>query len=127
MVSPTLFDHAFGEERRIGNIVGLRRSILDVKVGHNSHLRADDGRISPPISHPISNCFRAVGHFAKVKQTRAPQQAGYSITSLIVRNSGSETGRLTTFAVLRLKFRSWSAVVANLDVPEHSMTATTLS
>ena len=69
MVSPTLFDHAFGEERRIGNIVGLRRSILDVKVGHDLHLRADDGRISPPISHPISNSFRAVGHFAKVPET----------------------------------------------------------
>src|SRR5260370_17703590 len=48
-VSRALFDHACGKERRIGHVVGLRRSILDVKVGHNSHLRADDGRISLPI------------------------------------------------------------------------------
>ena len=48
-VGGAFFDHACGEERRIDHIVGLRRRILAVKVGHDSHLRADDGRISLPI------------------------------------------------------------------------------
>jgi len=44
-VGRAFFDHAGGEERRIDHVVGLRRIILDVKVGHDSHLRADDGRL----------------------------------------------------------------------------------
>src|SRR6266851_518190 len=45
-VGRALFDHAGGEERRIDHVVGLRhRIILDVKVGHDSHLRADDRRL----------------------------------------------------------------------------------
>jgi len=31
-------------------MVGLRRRILDAKVGHDSHLRADNGRISFPMN-----------------------------------------------------------------------------
>ena len=49
-VRGAFFDHACGEERRIDHVVGLRRRILDVKVGHDSHLRADNGRISFPIN-----------------------------------------------------------------------------
>ena len=41
-VGRAFFDHACGEERRIDHVVGLR--ILDIKVGHDSHLRADAGR-----------------------------------------------------------------------------------
>ena len=47
-VGGAFFDHACGEERRIDHVVGLRR-ILDVKVGHDSQLGTDDGRISLPI------------------------------------------------------------------------------
>jgi hypothetical protein len=40
----TLVDHACDERRRIDHVVGLRRCILDAKVSHDSHLRADNGR-----------------------------------------------------------------------------------
>jgi len=41
----------------LAHVVGLRRSILDVKVGHDSHLRADDGYHFR--STPISRQFQS--------------------------------------------------------------------
>jgi hypothetical protein len=36
-VGRAFVDHAGGEESRIDHVVGIRRSILDVEVGHDSH------------------------------------------------------------------------------------------
>jgi hypothetical protein len=55
-------DHACGEERRIDHVVGLRRRILDVKVGHDSHLRADDGRLISFGPRPVKKPKPDGGH-----------------------------------------------------------------
>jgi hypothetical protein len=61
-VGSAFFDHACSEERRIGHVVGLRRRILDVKVGHEHiSMQTTDGR-----SARRSRDFQSRRHFAKM-------------------------------------------------------------
>src|SRR6476659_10227759 len=87
-VSGAFFDHACGEERRIDHVVGLRR-ILDVKVGHDSQLGTDDGRISLPIYPDKQTISEPVGTSPIVD---------YNVPSIKHRRPYQELARDSTFA-----------------------------
>jgi hypothetical protein len=82
-VGRAFFDHAGGEKRRIDHVVGLRRRIiLDVKVGHDSHLRADDGRLISLEPCPVNkgNRSRTAGPVDRAAKAR-PRPAGSSLAA----------------------------------------------
>jgi hypothetical protein len=63
----------------MGSPDGLRRRIVDAKVGHDSHLRADHGRISFPINPDKQTISETAGTLQKVP--RAEIGPPHSITS----------------------------------------------
>jgi hypothetical protein len=92
-VSRALFDHACGEERRIGHVVGLRHGILDVKIGHDSHLRADDGRISLPI-YPDKQTVSNPLSFRKIAKKQHGRTIRYLVRGGKQRRSGIDAERV---------------------------------